>query len=105
MCKASYTSLSSSSRPHTHLQRYDEGSSALEEGQEETGWKLVHGDVFRPPPLAGALSVMIGTGVQVHIYVDVCMYVCMYVCMHVYMYYTYVYMYICTYILVCVRVY
>ena len=22
----------------------------LEESIEETGWKLVHGDVFRPPP-------------------------------------------------------
>lgn len=27
------------------FQRYDE---SLEEGQEETGWKLVHGDVFHP---------------------------------------------------------
>mmetsp|Transcript_99023 Transcript_99023/g.144844 ORF Transcript_99023/g.144844 Transcript_99023/m.144844 type:complete len:666 (+) Transcript_99023:55-2052(+) len=43
------------------FQRYDE---SLEEGQEETGWKLVHGDVFRPPPMAGWLSVMIGSGVQ-----------------------------------------
>ncbi len=24
----------------------------LEEGQEETGWKLVHGDVFRPPAVS-----------------------------------------------------
>jgi transmembrane 9 superfamily protein 2/4 len=43
------------------FQRYDE---SLEEGQEETGWKLVHGDVFRAPPLASWLCVMIGTGVQ-----------------------------------------
>lgn len=38
----------------------------LEEAQEETGWKLVHGDVFRPPqshPLL--LSVMVGTGAQI----------------------------------------
>jgi transmembrane 9 superfamily protein 2/4 len=37
----------------------------LEEAQEETGWKLVHGDVFRPPqnnPML--LSVMVGTGAQ-----------------------------------------
>ena len=37
----------------------------LEDGQEETGWKLVHGDVFRPPSLSGWLSVCVGTGVQV----------------------------------------
>lgn len=36
----------------------------LEEAQEETGWKLVHGDVFRPPPAPALLSVYVGTGVQ-----------------------------------------
>lgn len=38
----------------------------LEEAQEETGWKLVHGDVFRPPnthPML--LSVLVGTGAQI----------------------------------------
>ena len=38
----------------------------LEDGAEETGWKLVHGDVFRPPrtmPLV--LSVLVGTGAQI----------------------------------------
>merc|ERR1711998_67495 len=35
------------------------------EAQEESGWKLVHGDVFRPPPRAGLLAVYVGTGVQV----------------------------------------
>eukprot|EP00960_Hanusia_phi_P072499 767803-Hanusia_phi.AAC.1 len=39
----------------------------IEEGQEETGWKLVHGDVFRPPVMSGWLSVMIGTGVQLSV--------------------------------------
>ena len=37
---------------------------------EETGWKLVHGDVFRPPfesPML--LCVLVGTGVQVSHYV------------------------------------
>ncbi len=34
-----------------------------EEG--ETGWKLVHGDVFRPPSHPMALSVLIGSGVQI----------------------------------------
>eukprot|EP00980_Cylindrotheca_fusiformis_P014962 scaffold4095_cov117-Cylindrotheca_fusiformis.AAC.19 len=38
---------------------------ALEEGEEETGWKLVHGDVFRPPSFSPMLlSVLVGTGAQ-----------------------------------------
>mmetsp|Transcript_16421 Transcript_16421/g.29447 ORF Transcript_16421/g.29447 Transcript_16421/m.29447 type:complete len:770 (+) Transcript_16421:95-2404(+) len=38
----------------------------LEEAQEETGWKLVHGDVFRPPQTSPMmLSVMVGTGAQI----------------------------------------
>jgi len=38
----------------------------LEEAQEETGWKLVHGDVFRPPQFSPMLlSVMVGTGAQI----------------------------------------
>merc|ERR1740133_176920 len=33
---------------------------------EETGWKLVHGDVFRPPQFSPMLlSVMVGTGAQI----------------------------------------
>lgn len=35
-----------------------------EEAQEETGWKLVHGDVFRPPANSDLLCVYAGTGVQ-----------------------------------------
>ncbi|KAG2398883.1 Transmembrane 9 superfamily member 9 [Vigna angularis] len=35
-----------------------------EEAQEESGWKLVHGDVFRPPPNSDLLCVYVGTGVQ-----------------------------------------
>jgi len=45
------------------FQRYERGET-LEEGQEETGWKLVHGDVFRTPPRAAWLAVLIGTGTQ-----------------------------------------
>jgi transmembrane 9 superfamily protein 2/4 len=38
----------------------------LEEAQEETGWKLIHGDVFRPPQFSPMLlSVMVGTGAQI----------------------------------------
>jgi len=37
-----------------------------EEAQEETGWKLVHGDVFRPPATSPMLlAVFTGTGVQI----------------------------------------
>jgi len=35
------------------------------EEAEETGWKLVHGDVFRPPSKPMLLSVLVGSGVQV----------------------------------------
>jgi len=35
-----------------------------EEVQEESGWKLIHGDVFRPPRAAGMLSVFVGSGTQ-----------------------------------------
>ena len=49
---------------HADFRRYREMESQ-EEAQEETGWKLVHGDVFRPPPFRMVLSVLIGSGVQV----------------------------------------
>ena len=44
--------------------RYHEMESQ-EEAQEETGWKLVHGDVFRPPAFPMTFSVLVGSGVQV----------------------------------------
>ena len=31
---------------------------------EECGWKLVHGDVFRPPRNLALLSAVVGTGAQ-----------------------------------------
>ena len=37
-----------------------------EEAQEETGWKLVHGDVFRKPPHSQILACSAGSGIQVH---------------------------------------
>jgi transmembrane 9 superfamily member 2/4 len=44
---------------------YNEAQT-LEEAQEESGWKLVHGDVFRPPQFNPMLlAVLAGTGVQV----------------------------------------
>jgi len=38
----------------------------LEEAQEETGWKLVHGDVFRSPSSHPMIfSILVGTGAQI----------------------------------------
>ena len=40
-------------------------TSAVEDGvQEDSGWKLVHGDVFRPPKNPLLLSIMLGNGAQ-----------------------------------------
>lgn len=36
-----------------------------EDVQEEFGWKLVHGDVFRPPRKGMLLSVFLGSGLQI----------------------------------------
>ncbi len=35
-----------------------------EEAIEESGWKLVHGDVFRPPKNTELFVILIGTGIQ-----------------------------------------
>lgn len=48
---------------HRDISRYNDLETA-EEAAEETGWKLVHGDVFRPPSHASWLSVAVGTGSQ-----------------------------------------
>ena len=48
---------------HRDISRYNQLDA--EEAAEETGWKLVHGDVFRPPPNASLLAVFVGTGVQI----------------------------------------
>jgi len=42
--------------------RYNEQDK--EDLQEESGWKLVHADVFRPPPNTLLLSASLGTGTQ-----------------------------------------
>lgn len=50
---------------HKDISSYNE-LQTLEEAQEESGWKLVHGDVFRPPSTSPLLlSVLAGTGVQI----------------------------------------
>ncbi|AEO70706.1 79eed380-437c-4c27-8b7b-a8de1ccdb43b [Thermothielavioides terrestris] len=44
------------------------GTSALEDGvQEDSGWKLVHGDVFRTPSHPLLLSVLLGNGAQLFV--------------------------------------
>ncbi|KAJ8407200.1 hypothetical protein AAFF_G00288760 [Aldrovandia affinis] len=40
---------------------------SYEEAQEESGWKQVHGDVFRPPRMGLLLSVFLGQGTQISI--------------------------------------
>lgn len=50
---------------HRDISKYNQLETA-EEAQEETGWKLVHGDVFRPPAAPGWLAVCVGTGVQLY---------------------------------------
>lgn len=48
---------------NSDFRRYREGEDQ-EDPQEETGWKLVHGDVFRPPRYPLQLAVLVGSGVQ-----------------------------------------
>ena len=48
-----------------NLDDLDETSAAVEDGiQEDSGWKLVHGDVFRCPKAPLLLSVLLGNGTQ-----------------------------------------
>lgn len=59
---------------HKDISSYNE-IQTLEEAQEESGWKLVHGDVFRPPASPMMLSVLAGSGVQI-LAMTVCTMVC-----------------------------
>jgi len=49
---------------HRDITKYNELATA-EEAKEETGWKLVHGDVFRAPEYSTLLSVSVGSGIQI----------------------------------------
>ncbi|XP_027501128.1 transmembrane 9 superfamily member 2-like [Chiroxiphia lanceolata] len=51
---------------HKDIARYNQIDSS-EDAQEEFGWKLVHGDVFRPPRKGMLLSVFLGQGTQIFI--------------------------------------
>ncbi|KAG0175312.1 hypothetical protein DFQ28_001841 [Apophysomyces sp. BC1034] len=48
---------------HKDISRYN-AVDAQEDVQEDYGWKLVHGDVFRPPVRSILLSVLVGSGAQ-----------------------------------------
>jgi len=49
---------------HRDIVKYNELATS-EEIAEETGWKLVHGDVFRKPPHSKLLVACVGSGVQI----------------------------------------
>ncbi|RCN27332.1 hypothetical protein ANCCAN_26935 [Ancylostoma caninum] len=55
---------------HRDIARYNQLDNE-EDAQEEFGWKLVHGDVFRPPRNAMMLSVFIGAGCQTLLMVSI----------------------------------
>ncbi|CDS11523.1 hypothetical protein LRAMOSA03786 [Lichtheimia ramosa] len=48
---------------HRDISRYN-AVEAQEDVQEDYGWKLVHGDVFRAPARSMLLSVLVGSGAQ-----------------------------------------
>ena len=53
---------------HKDLRRYNQNNlDELEQQLEETGWKLVHGDIFRSPNNCNLFCIIIGTGTQVFI--------------------------------------
>lgn len=49
---------------HKDIARYNQIDNS-EDAQEEFGWKLVHGDAFRPPRKGMMLAVLNGNGVQI----------------------------------------
>ena len=47
------------------IAKYNMADEDIEESIEETGWKLVHGDVFRPPINNRLFAAVIGSGIQI----------------------------------------
>jgi len=47
------------------IAKYNLADEDLEDNIEETGWKLVHGDVFRPPYNNKIFAAVIGSGIQI----------------------------------------
>lgn len=56
---------------HRDISRYNQIIDSGEDAQEEFGWKLLHGDVFRPPRAGMLLSVCVGIGTQIIVMVSV----------------------------------
>lgn len=50
--------------PHRYAKEDGDLESLERDLNEETGWKLVHGDVFRPPSQRMLLAAVVGTGIQ-----------------------------------------
>merc|ERR1719352_1861478 len=50
---------------HSDINKYNEATTIDNDIPEETGWKLVHGDVFRKPKHSKLLAVCVGSGVQI----------------------------------------
>jgi hypothetical protein len=48
---------------HSDISRYN-AIDLSEDVQEDFGWKLIHGEVFRPPKKRMLLSVAVGSGAQ-----------------------------------------
>lgn len=49
---------------HRDISKYNELSTVEDASSEDTGWKLVHSDVFRRPSHPMLFAVLVGTGVQ-----------------------------------------
>uniref|UniRef100_A0A672PSX1 Transmembrane 9 superfamily member n=1 Tax=Sinocyclocheilus grahami TaxID=75366 RepID=A0A672PSX1_SINGR len=52
---------------HKDIARYNQMDQVPQADRQESGWKQVHGDVFRPPRMGMLLSVFLGQGTQVFI--------------------------------------
>merc|ERR1712056_113189 len=49
---------------HRDITKYNELATA-DEAAEETGWKLVHGDLFRRPRYCKMFAASVGSGLQI----------------------------------------
>jgi len=49
------------------IARYNQLDLTEEDVQEDSGWKLIHGDVFRPPSNPMLLSIFLGSGAQLFV--------------------------------------
>uniref|UniRef100_A0A7M5UXH4 Transmembrane 9 superfamily member n=2 Tax=Clytia hemisphaerica TaxID=252671 RepID=A0A7M5UXH4_9CNID len=56
---------------HRDISRYNQLIDSGDDVQEEFGWKLLHGDVFRAPRAGMFLSVCVGVGTQIGVMVSI----------------------------------